>query len=113
MGWVGGKSDGAEVLVAGVTRTSDPRRPALEVLPNLSLNALDALRATRAECSGTACHCLENLRFVTNIHGDIEPYSVLYLKVNALILLLSVSVSLCSGLCLYLCLRHFIVLHDK
>ena len=41
----------AEVLVAGVTQTSDPRRPALEVLPNLSLNILisDALRATRAE----------------------------------------------------------------
>ena len=40
-GMVGEKSDGAEVLVADVMRTSDPRRPALEVLPNipnLSLN---------------------------------------------------------------------------
>ena len=37
------------VLVAGVLRTSDPRRPALEALPNLSLNVSDALRATRAE----------------------------------------------------------------
>ena len=43
------KSDSVEVLVAGVTRTSDPRRPALEAQPNLSLNVSDALRATRAE----------------------------------------------------------------
>ena len=43
------KSAGAEVLVAGVMQTSDPWRPALEALPNLSLNVSDALRATRAE----------------------------------------------------------------
>ena len=36
-------------LVAGVLRTSDPRRPALEALPNLSLNVSDTLRATRAK----------------------------------------------------------------
>ena len=41
---------GAEVLVAGVMQTSDPRRPVLEALPNnLSLNVSDTLRATRAE----------------------------------------------------------------
>ena len=61
------KSAGA---TAGVLRTSDPVRPALEILPNLSLNVSDALRATRAE-SGTTCHCLAHLRRVTNIHGDI------------------------------------------
>ena len=36
-------------LVAGVSQTSDPRRPALKALPNLSLNVSDTLRATRAE----------------------------------------------------------------
>ena len=44
-----GKSDGAEVLVADVMQTSDPRRPALEAQLNLSLNVSDALRAMRAE----------------------------------------------------------------
>ena len=43
------KSDGAAVLIAGVLRTSDLRRPALEALPNLSLNVSDALSATRAD----------------------------------------------------------------
>ena len=43
------KSDSVEVLVAGVTRTSDTRRPALEVLPNsLNVSLSDALRAIRA-----------------------------------------------------------------
>ncbi|MAR51607.1 MAG: hypothetical protein CMK50_00435, partial [Propionibacteriaceae bacterium] len=37
------------VPIAGVMQTSDPRRPALKALPNLSLNVSDALRATRAE----------------------------------------------------------------
>ena len=31
------------------SQTSDPRRPALKALPNLSLNVSDTLRATRAE----------------------------------------------------------------
>ena len=44
------KSAGATVLVAGAVQTSDPRRPALEALiPNLSLNVSDTLRATRAK----------------------------------------------------------------
>ena len=43
------RSVGAEVLVAGVMQTSDPRRPALEALPNLSLSVSDTLRVTRAE----------------------------------------------------------------
>ena len=50
---------------AGMLRASDTRRPALEALPNLSLNVSDALRATRAEWSGTMCHCLVHLRRVT------------------------------------------------
>ena len=41
------RSIGAEVLVAGVLQTSDPRRPG--ALPNLSLSVSEALRATRAE----------------------------------------------------------------
>ena len=40
--WWGKRSVGAEVLVAGVMQTSDPRRPALEALPNLSLNVSNA-----------------------------------------------------------------------
>ena len=49
-GWCGEKkSAGAAVLVADVIQASDPQRPALEALLNLSLNALDTLRATRAE----------------------------------------------------------------
>ena len=48
-GMVGREVSGAEVLVAGVMQTSDPRRPALKALPNLSLNVSDTLRATRAE----------------------------------------------------------------
>ena len=43
------EESGAEVLVAGVMQTSDPRRPALKALPNLSLNVSDTLRATRAK----------------------------------------------------------------
>ena len=43
------ESAGAAVLVADVIQASDPQRPALEALLNLSLNALDTLRATRAE----------------------------------------------------------------
>ena len=31
------------------SQTSDPRRPALKALPNLSLNVSDTLRATRAK----------------------------------------------------------------
>ena len=46
---VGKKNDGADVLVADVMQTSNPRRPVLEALTNLSLNESDALRATRAE----------------------------------------------------------------
>ena len=48
-GMVGKEESGAEVLVAGVMQTSDPRRPALGALPNLSLNVSDTLRATRAK----------------------------------------------------------------
>ena len=48
-GMVGKEVSGAGVLVAGVLRTSDPRRPALKALPNLSLNVSDTLRATRSE----------------------------------------------------------------
>ena len=38
------RSVGAEVLVAGVVQTSDPWRPGLEALPNLSLNVTYQIR---------------------------------------------------------------------
>ena len=50
-GMVGKKKNQAPRLDAGCWRsqTSDPRRPALKALPNLSLNVSDTLRATRAK----------------------------------------------------------------
>ena len=43
------KSVGTEVmLVAGVVQTSDPRQPALEALPNLSLSVSETCCALRA-----------------------------------------------------------------
>ena len=57
-GMVGKEERGAEAR-CWRSQTSDPRRPALKALPNLSLNVSDTLRATRAKWSGTTCHYLE------------------------------------------------------
>ena len=54
------------------SQTSDPRRPALKTLPNLSLNVSDTLRATRAEAALRAT--IWNLRHATNIHGDFVSH---------------------------------------
>ena len=45
---VGKEERGAEAR-CWRSQTSDPRRPALKALPNLSLNVSDTLRATRAK----------------------------------------------------------------
>ena len=47
-GMVGKEERSAEVR-CWRSQTSDPRRPALKALPNLSLNVSDTLRATRAK----------------------------------------------------------------
>ena len=47
-GMVGKEERGAEAR-CWRSQTSDPQRPALKALPNLSLNVSDTLRATRAK----------------------------------------------------------------
>ena len=47
-GMVGKEESGADAR-HWLSQTSDPRRPALKALPNLSLNVSDTLRATRAK----------------------------------------------------------------
>ena len=48
-GMVGKEERSAAEARCWRSQTSDPRRPALKALPNLSLNVSDTLRATRAK----------------------------------------------------------------